>query len=110
MRPTLDEILHNRVVVSVPGMDAVAVQRDLVYALRVEPGHTGETPLHMDVYTPTSAAAPAPGVVVLVHGGPVPRLGAKNLGVFRSYGELLAASGMAAVTFDHRYLAADRLD
>jgi acetyl esterase/lipase len=31
------------------------------------------------------------------------------MGVFVSYGELLAASGLAAVTFDHRFLAPSRL-
>jgi hypothetical protein len=47
--------------------------------------------------------------VLLVHGGPIPKLGAKNMGVFQSYGELLAASGFVAVAFDHRFLAPARL-
>src|SRR5262249_10461040 len=33
-----------------------------------------------------------------------------NMGVFVSYSELLAASGFAAVVFDHRFLAPDRLE
>ncbi len=91
-----------RVVFEVPGMDAVNVRRDLEYK-------TGDgQPLHMDVYAPSKARGPRPAVV-LVHGGPVPRIGAKNMGVFVSYGELLAASGLVAVAFDHRFLAPARL-
>jgi acetyl esterase/lipase len=90
-----------RVVVSVPGMDAVHVRRDVVY--KTADGH----PLHMDLYSPPGAATPRPAVI-LIHGGPVPRLGAKNMGVFVSYGELLAASGFVAVTFNHRFLGPDR--
>ena len=47
--------------------------------------------------------------MILIHGGPLPRTGAKNMGVFVSYGELLAASGFVAVSFDHRFLSAARL-
>jgi acetyl esterase/lipase len=36
-------------------------------------------------------------------------LGARKMGVFVSYGELLAASGLVAVAFDHRFLAPSRL-
>jgi acetyl esterase/lipase len=101
--PLLDdvpaELLKSRIVYSVPGMDQVRVRRDVAY--RKEPA------LKMDLYLPRDAA-PARGwpVVVLVHGGPVPAAwGPKEWGVFRSYGELLAASGMAAVTFNHRLSA-----
>ena len=62
----------------------------------------------MDVYSPPGPMRARSGVV-LVHGGPLPRIGAKRMGVFVSYGELLAASGFAAVTFDHRFLGPDRL-
>ena len=47
--------------------------------------------------------------MILIHGGPIPQLGAKNMGVFLSYGELIAASGLVAVTFDHRFLGPARL-
>ena len=80
MPPTWDEVLHNRVVVRVPGRKTVAVRRDVAYAVRPPgPGHDAKTSLHMDVYT--LAPAVPPPLVVLVHGGPIPRLGAKNLGV-----------------------------
>lgn len=100
--PTFDEMVRLRVVLRLPEMDAVGVHRGLVY--RTAAGQ----PLHMDVYSPPRPARARPAVL-LVHGGPTPRTGAKNMGVFVSYGELLAASGFVAVTFDHRFLAPDRL-
>ena len=100
--PTLEEMLRMRVVLRVPGMDATRVRRDLVY--RTVAGQA----LRMDVYSPAGTPRARPAVV-LVHGGPIPRTGAKNMGVFVSYGELLAASGFVAVAFDHRFLAPDRL-
>jgi acetyl esterase/lipase len=100
--PSFEEMARMRVVLAVPGMDAVSTRRDLVYKTAA-----GE-PLHMDVYAPPGPPRPRP-VVVLVHGGPIPRLGARRMGVFVSYGELLAASGFVAVAFDHRFLAPDRL-
>ncbi len=100
--PTLEEMLRMRVVLRVPGMDATRVRRDLVY--RTVAGQA----LRMDVYSPAGTPRARPAVV-LVHGGPIPRTGAKNMGVFVSYGELLAASGFVAVTFDHRFVAPERL-
>jgi len=91
-----------RVVLRVPGMDAVEVRRNVVYRTAA-----GE-PLHMDVTSPAGPRRARPAVI-LVHGGPIPRTGAKNMGLFVSYGELLAASGFVAVAFDHRFLAPDRL-
>jgi acetyl esterase/lipase len=100
--PPFEEMVRMRVVLSVPGMDAVSTRRDLVYK-------TAEgQPLHMDVYSPPGPPRPRPAVI-LVHGGPIPRIGAKNMGVFVSYGELLAASGFVAVAFDYRFLAPGRL-
>ena len=100
--PPFEEMIRMRIVLSVPGMDAVSAKRDLVY--KTADGQA----LLMDVYSPPGPARARPAVL-LVHGGPLPRLGAKNMGVFRSYGELLAASGFVAVAFDHRFLAPNRL-
>ncbi len=100
--PQLEEMVRMRIVLTVPGMDAVGVRRDLEY--KVAEGQ----PLRMDLYSPHDSAGPRP-VVILVHGGPIPRTGAKNMGVFVSYGELLAASGFAAVAFDHRFVAYARI-
>lgn len=100
--PPFEEMIRMRVVFSVPGMDAVHVRRNLVY--KTADGQ----PLHMDVYAPPGPSRARPAVI-LVHGGPIPRIGAKNMGVFVSYGELLAASGFVAVTFDHRFLTPAQL-
>ena len=92
-----------RVVLNAPGMDAVNVRRDLVY--KTADGQ----PLHMDVYSASGPTRPRPAVI-LIHGGPIPRTGAKNMGVFcLRTGELLAASGFVAVAFDHRFLAPARI-
>jgi acetyl esterase/lipase len=99
--PSFEEIVRMRVVLSLPGMEDAEVRRNIVY-------RTAGQPLHMDVYSPAGPPRARPAVL-LVHGGPIPRTGAKDMGVFVSYGELLAASGFVAVTFDHRYLAPDRL-
>ncbi|MGH9163827.1 MAG: alpha/beta hydrolase [Vicinamibacteraceae bacterium] len=100
--PTFEEMIRMRVVFSVPGMDTVNVRRDLAYK-----NADGDS-LHMDVYSPAGPPRPRPAVI-LVHGGPIPKVGAKNMGVFVSYGELLAASGFVAVAFDHRFLGPGRL-
>lgn len=96
-----DDVFRKRVVYQVPGMDAVEVRRDLVYHQA-----DGEA-LTMDVYLPPGLGEGElrPGVL-LVHGGPIPpqlSARAKQMGVFLSYGELLAASGMIAVTFNHGF-------
>lgn len=91
-----------RIVFSVPGMDGVSVQRNLEYK------SADGQPLHMDIYTTSGTPRPSPAVI-LIHGGPIPRIGAKNMGVFVSYGELLAASGFVAVAFNHRFLTPARL-
>ena len=97
--PTLEEMSKMRIVCTVPGMEAVTVRRDLIYR------SAGQTELKMDVYFPADLRerSRAP-VVMLVHGGPIgmPR-SSKDMGVFVSYGELLAASGLVAVTFNHRF-------
>jgi acetyl esterase/lipase len=100
--PPFEEVIRRRVVFSVPGMEAVKTSRDLVYK------RTDGQPLHMDLYAPPGPLRPRPAVI-LIHGGPIPRIGMKNIGQFVSYGQLLAASGFVAVTFDHRFLAPGRL-
>jgi acetyl esterase/lipase len=96
--PAFDVFVRMRIVHTVPGMDAVRLHRDVVY--RTVDGQQ----LNADVYSPSGVEQRRPAVV-LVHGGPIPRLGARRMGVFTSYGELLAASGFVAVTFDHRFLS-----
>jgi acetyl esterase/lipase len=101
--PSLEEIVRLRVVHRVPGTDRVRVDCNRSY--KAVAGGT----LLADVYRPADAAVPCP-VVVLIHGGPVPAGSTpKNMGCFVSWGETLAASGLAAVTFNHRFYGAAEL-
>jgi len=84
---------------AVPGMDAVAVQSGTCTA------RDGE-PLPFDVYGTGAETA----VVLFIHGGPIPG----NLitpptewGLFQSLARLVAASGIAAVVFNHRFFSAE---
>jgi acetyl esterase/lipase len=101
--PSFEELVRMRIVCTVPGMAAVTARRDLAY--KTADGRS----LCMDLYPVPGPEQPRP-VVVLVHGGPVPMLGARRMGVFVSYGELLAASGFVSIAFDHRFLAPSRLE
>lgn len=85
------------IVLSVPGMDRVVVHSNLVYT-------TVDDPLvRMDIYTPADLQADERRpVVLLVHGGVPASLPVKEMGAYRSWGRLLAAQGLVAVTFTHR--------
>jgi dienelactone hydrolase len=103
--PAPEEMFKMRIVYAVPGMEAVTVHRDLVYRA------AGQTELKMDVYCPADMreGSRAP-VVMLVHGGPIGMpMSPKDWGVFVSYGELLSASGLVAVTFNHRFYSPSHL-
>jgi acetyl esterase/lipase len=96
-KPPGADVLAKRIVYAVDGMDR-AVRRQLKYQT------TDGVSLPMDVYTPPDLKAgekrPA---VVFIHGGPVPpEMEPTEWGVYRSYGELAAASGFVGVTFKHR--------
>lgn len=82
------------VVLTVPGMDAVRVRRDVVYET------VGEMQMKADVYLPARASRRGPyPVVVLVAGGAE---NTKDWGIYRSLGRFFGASGFAAVPFNHR--------
>ncbi len=86
------------VVYALPGMDEVQVQRDLVYR---ENGRTGH---RLDVYSPPSAPSkPSNPAVILVHGGAKASSNMKNTRPFISWGQLFAASGVSAITFNWDY-------
>jgi len=101
--PPFEQLIRMEIVYRVPGMAEVAVRRDVTYS------SSGGESLTMDVYEPAGAAPGSCAPAVLMIHGPVPKLGAKNMGVFTSYGRLLAASGFTAVTFNHRFLGPERL-
>lgn len=84
----------------VPGMDRVEVHSHLAYTTR-----DGATQRY-DVY----GAAPEhmSEVVLLVHRGPIPgdlQATPADWGVFQSLARVLAASGTAAVMFNHRFFS-----
>jgi len=91
------------IVYSVPGMDKVAVHRDIVYKTVDTAGAKLE--LKMDVYAP-SGAQPGqkfPAVLLISGGGADPAMDWRVAGVYQSYGRLLAASGFVGIPFTKRY-------
>jgi len=93
----LANLVNAPVVLTLPDMEQVRVQRNLVYSANADPN------LRLDVYQPpvepSNSAFP---IVLLVHGGAGAALRPKDWGFFQSWGRLLAAAGMIAVTFTHR--------
>ena len=94
MVPSLGAFEQMTVLAPPSGAD---VERDLVYRT------DGDRVLKLDVYRPPSRGQPSP-VVFLVSGDAPEEViaAAKDWGVFRSYGEHLAARGIAGVSFNHR--------
>jgi acetyl esterase/lipase len=103
--PPFDVLVRLPAVLRLPGMELAAVRKDLVYKT------IGQQELRFDLSRPWDAAPEARlPLVVLVHGGPIPEgASAKNMGIFQSLGRLLAASGLAAVAFSHRFHKASML-
>jgi hypothetical protein len=92
------------VVLALPGTDDVCVRRDVPYgaaeASAVSPA--------MDVYLPPGASPEAPrAVVVFVLGYPDPGGWLKQMGAYTSWGRLVAASGIVAITYANRAPLAD---
>jgi acetyl esterase/lipase len=94
---TMREIVMAPVVYSVVGAEKVNVKTNLKYT------DTNDANLLMDVYTPPgiSKTAKLPAVI-FVHGGAGSEFSAKDWGIYTSWGRIIGASGMAAVTFTHR--------
>lgn len=96
-RRSMREPVMMPVVYSIAGMDKVIVKSDLKYT------HAGEPHLLMDVYIPPRLGkGERRPVVLFIHGSVPAGSPAKNMGVYRSWGRLVAASGMVGVTFTHR--------
>jgi acetyl esterase/lipase len=106
--PWVKDVASKRIVYSVPGMERVEVRRDLVYK------RAADFALKADVYSPPrhKRGTPQPAVI-FIHGGSLPPnllTKPKDWGVYRSYGQLIAASGFVGITFNHRYHGYDFLD
>lgn len=94
---SIREIVNMPVVYRVPDMDKVVVKSDLKYTTTNDPN------LLMDVYIPPKMAkAERRPAVVFIHGGAGAQFKPKDWGIYKSWGRLIAASGMVAVTFTHR--------
>src|SRR6266566_6547584 len=94
-----EDLISKPVVYAIPFMEEATVQMDIVYKT------VDENELKMDVYYPSDyegeARLPA---VIFVHGDGPPAFlkDAKDWGCYVSWGQLVAASGLIAVTFNHR--------
>ena len=86
-----------------PPPTGARVERDLVYRT------DGDRLLKLDVYRPASIPSASP-VVFLVNGDAPEEIiaTAKDWGIYRSYGEHLAARGIVGVSFNHR--STNRMD
>ena len=91
-------LVNRPVVYQISGMDAVKVRTNIPYKKE----STADF-LLMDLYTPQTARGQLP-IVIFIHGGvesDIPHR-PKDWGFYQSWGRLAAASGLAAVTFNHR--------
>ena len=82
-------------VLQIPGMHRAQLTRNLVYT------RAGRTALRMDVYRPRGASRSRRLPVVLV-GGPAASRAGRDSGQKIGWGQLIAASGLAAAVFDIR--------
>jgi acetyl esterase/lipase len=95
---SLAERVARPVVYRLPDMDKVRVISNLKYSEVDNPY------LLMDVYLPPGLMArERRPVVVFIHGGAGPEYKPKDWGMFQSWGRLVAAAGMVAVMFTHRF-------
>jgi acetyl esterase/lipase len=95
---SLAERVARPVVYRLPDMDRVRVISNLKYSEVDSPY------LLMDVYLPPDLKPhERRPVVVFIHGGTGPEYKPKDWGMFQSWGRLVAAAGMVAVMFTHRF-------
>ncbi|HEU0002467.1 MAG TPA: hypothetical protein VFQ36_16295, partial [Ktedonobacteraceae bacterium] len=98
---TFNMMAQKRIVYQIPGMEQVKVRKDITY--KTVDGYV----LGMDVYYPPDVLEKATLPAIILVSGELPpefTLRSKDTGVYVSYGELIAASGLIAVTFNHRSL------
>lgn len=92
------DVTAQELVYRVPGMDAVAVRKDIAYK------KTDAGALKLDLYYPADfrEGSLRPAVVFINGVGDQPGSKLKEWGPYRSWGRLIAASGWIAVTFEAR--------
>src|SRR5947209_1553857 len=94
-----DDFKSKRIVYTIPAMEDAIIQKDITYKV------VDDRELKLDVYYPPDyegeARLPA---ILFVHGDGSPEFlkDAKDWGCYESWGQLVAASGLIAVTFNHR--------
>jgi acetyl esterase/lipase len=85
------------VVYKVPGMEKVRVVQNLRYTNTTNPN------ILMDIYVPPDLPKTEQRpVVIFIHGGAKPEWTPKDWGIYRTWGRLVAASGLVGATFTHR--------
>lgn len=89
----LREIAKKTVVYTLPGMDAVAVRRDVAYRA------TSGAGLLMDIYSPPAPPSGGAPVVVCPFAYPDPEARVRMYGPVTSWARLMATSGMAAAVY-----------
>jgi hypothetical protein len=101
------EMTLKTVVYQIPGMDTVKVQRDLIY------DESAAGALTMDLYQPPDSQSRPSPVVVIVGGYPDPGFEKvfgckfKEMRQAVCWGQLMAMSGIAAITYTNREPVAD---
>ncbi len=94
-----EELRRKQVLYTLPGMERARIQKNLTYKT------PDDGPLYMDIYSPPDMPAGARlPAVIFVSGDAPPEYtrGVKDSGQYVSWGQLITALGMIAVTFDHR--------
>jgi hypothetical protein len=106
--PSLHDLAKKRAVYQIPGMETLIVRKDVEYRA------VDADALTLDIYYPSEAKSETPiPAVIIVAGYPdkgfQARLGCrfKEMGSSVSWGQLIAASGMAAITYTNREPATD---
>jgi acetyl esterase/lipase len=89
----VNETVGRAFAVQLPGMGRAPAYANLAYH------RVAGQDLAMDVYLPADARSPSPAVLL---GGPPAFWAGKNSSQKVGWAQILAASGLAAVTFDHR--------
>ena len=95
----LQELLKKRIVYEIPGMAQSRVVKNHIYK------KLGEKDLLLDIYYPADLPdGEHRPTVIFVHGlGPAELVEhIKDSGQYVSWGQLIAASGFIAITFNHR--------